>query len=795
MTFRPLPLLLLCLPLAAQTPADFFESKIRPVLADRCFGCHSSALPTPMAGLRLDTNAGLKSVKGKILSALSYEDPALQMPPTGKLSDAQLADFKTWMAAGAVDPRVDAVQTTAAPAPLRGMSIEDGRKWWAFQDVREMTAPPVKDAKWGKTKIDSFVLAQLESKNLKPSPEADKRTLVERAYVDLVGYKPTFAEIDAFVTDKSPKAYEKLIDTLMASPHYGERWGRHWLDVARYGEDNPTSEATNPGYPFAFRYRDWVIESVNKDVPYDRFVKMQLAADLMPDAARDDLRALGYLGAAPIYHKDRRLSNDVVSGFLADDWDERVDAVSRGLLGMTVACARCHDHKFDAILTKDYYGMVGMFASTMRAERPMFDIDPKLETRYMWMQNRLFDLRYAANLLTNEASTVVDSAPRVEKWKAEIESLHQEMEPLREKYPELVSSLDKYWTFPPPKPAGTVTPRQAPAPPAPPKPFMNAVFDAAQVTDGSDKQFTWVVYKPGESRDFPVLRAGLVTAPGDIVPRHFPTVLNKGDGNFGAGSGRLEFANKIFTDASPLAARVIVNRVWEWHFGRALVATPSDYGKQGEKPTQPELLDDLAARFIAHGWSLKWLNREIMLSAVYQQASAYRPEAGDIDQINTLYWRMNPRRMDVESYRDTILRAAGTLSEEMYGPSEDVDRVGSVRRTVYARVSRGRLANLLKLYDFPDPMMTSPGRDLTTTSLQQLFVLNSQFLRDQSTAISKVADAETDADAKTRVLYRKILSRDPDKKELALAADYLKQGTLEQYAQVLFATNEEIFWP
>ncbi len=194
------------------------------------------------------------------------------------------------------------------------------------------------------------------------------------------------------------------------------------MDVARYAEDNPTSEATNPGYPFAWRYRDWVIDAVNKDVPYDRFVKLQLAADLMKDAPRDDMRALGYLGTAPIYHKDRRLSAEVTAGFLTDDWDESIDAVSRGLMGMTVACARCHDHKFDAILTKDYYGLMGVFASTMRAERPMFDVDPKIETRYLWMQNRLFDLRYAADLLTNEASTVVDSAPRVAKWKAEIES-------------------------------------------------------------------------------------------------------------------------------------------------------------------------------------------------------------------------------------------------------------------------------------------------------------------------------------------------------------------------------------
>jgi len=328
---------------------------------------------------------------------------------------------------------------------------------------------------------------------------------------------------------------------------------------------------------------------------------------------------------------------------------------------------------------------------------------------------------------------------------------------------------------------------------------MNAVYDAAQYTDGSDKQFTWIVVKPGEARDFPVLQHGNVASPGDIVPRHFPTVLAKvttgGDPNFKIGSGRLELAERMFTDSAPLAARVIVNRVWAWHFGRPLVNTPSDFGTQGEKPTHPELLDDLAARFIAHGWSLKWLNREIMLSAAYQQSSRSRPEGEQADQANALIWRMNPRRLDVESYRDSILRAAGTLSEQMYGPSEDVDRATSVRRTVYGRVSRGRLSNLLKLYDFPDPVQTSPGRDLTTTSLQQLFVMNSAFIEGQAAALVKTVQGEPDNGAKVRELYRRVLSRDPSQKELDLAADYLNSGSLEQYAQALLATNEEIFWP
>jgi hypothetical protein len=273
------------------------------------------------------------------------------------------------------------------------------------------------------------------------------------------------------------------------------------------------------------------------------------------------------------------------------------------------------------------------------------------------------------------------------------------------------------------------------------------------------------------------------------------TVLAQGDSAFKHGSGRLELADRIVSDSASLAARVFVNRVWEWHFGRPLVSTPSDFGTQGEKPTHPELLDDLAARFIAHGWSLKWLNREIVLSAAYQQSSRPRDDGARVDQLNTLLWRMIPRRLDIESYRDSMLRAAGRLDEKMYGPSENLDSAGSVRRTVYARVSRGRLSNLLGLYDFPDPTQTAPGRDLTSSSLQQLFILNSAFMHEEAAALAKSVENEPDDQAKMRSLYRKILARDPSAKELDLGVSYLTHGAIERYAQVLLSTNEEIFWP
>ena len=726
-----------------------------------------------------------------MLTALRFTDPHLQMPPTGKLPETVIADFETWIAAGAPDPRTaaSAGETTAA---LKGMSIDAGKKWWAFQPISELPAPSVKNKSWARNKIDPFVLAPLEAKRFSPAPIADKRTLVRRAYIDLLGFKPTYEEVESFAAESAPDAWTKLIDKLQAMPQYGERWGRHWMDVARFGEDNPTSEATNQPYPYAWRYRDWIIEAINRDLPYDRFVKMQLAADQMPEATREDRRALGYLGAAPIYHKDQRLSADVIGGFMTDDWDERVDTVTRGLLAMTVACARCHDHKFDPIPTKDYYGLAGVFASTMRTEQPLFDVESAVEQRYFWVHRRLIDLRYSANLLTGEASTVVDSESRVARWKLEIEELRKEMVTLREKNPKLIANIERFWAPPAPPEQGAGRPRQ---PTASAEPFMNAVFDAAQFINGTDPQYTFIDYKPGEARDLPVLRNGNVATPGEIVPRHFLTVLSKGDSRFQKGSGRLELGERIFTDAAPLAARVIVNRVWDWHFGRPLAPTPSDFGVQGEKPTHPELLTDLAARFIAHGWSLKWLNREIMTSAAYQQSSKPRPELVKADPTNTLFWRMSPRRMDIESYRDTLLRASGRLSYTMAGPSEDVELATNVRRTVYGRISRGRLSPVLKNYDFPDPMQSAGGRDLTTTSLQQLFVLNSPFFFDSAAAISKVVGNLPTEATRMRELYRRLLSRDPSPQELDMALTFLAKGTLEQYAQVLLSTNEEILWP
>jgi hypothetical protein len=803
---------------SAQKPAaltregvEFFERHIRPVLVERCYECHSTQARKVKGKLLLDSASGIAKggasgpvlvpgdvEKSRLIQAIRWTEADFAMPPKGKLSPQQIERFEQWVKMGAPDPRTESA--SGSPKKAATPDLDAGRKWWAFRPATPTAAPVVKQAAWARKNIDFFVLHELEAKQLSPSPRADPRTLIQRAYLDLTGLRPTYEQAEAFAKDPSDDAYEQVIERLLASPQYGQRWGRYWLDVARYGEDNPTSEATNRPYPFAWRYRDWVIDAFNRDVPYNQFVTMQLAADLIPKTPRSDLAATGFLGAGPIYHKDGRLSKEVIENLYMDDWDERVDVVSRGVLGLTVACARCHDHKFDPISTRDYYALAGVFASTLAAPRPLADVDPQVETRFMLAANRIFYLSYLANLMRSEPGTKPKAArQKVEQFTKDLDKIEAEIADLSDRYPALLAHLailDKrptpYETSPRPVPPPG---KQSRSRGAGVEPYVHSVFDAGLWVDGTDPDLTMLDIRPGKPRDLRVLPGGNVAKPGEVSPRGFLSVLTKGAPAFHHGSGRLELAEKIFTDAAPLTARVIVNRVWGWHFGKPLVDTPSDFGNQGEKPTHPQLLDDLAARLIANGWSLKWLHREIMLSVAYQQASRPRPDAAKIDPANRLLWRMNPRRLDIEAYRDCILQATGSLDASLGGPSTDLDQAGNKRRTVYARISRGRLSNVLQLYGFPEATMHSPGRETTTTPLQQLFVMNSPFLRDQAAALLGSVSKEPDVHAKVRALYHKVLTRDPSERELALASKYLADGTLTDYAHALLCTNEVIFWP
>jgi hypothetical protein len=806
----------------AKEDVEFFEKRIRPILVEKCYSCHSVQAKKLKGNLRLDSRRGIAAGgesgpvivdrdpdASRLIQAIRWTESDIQMPPSEKLSAPQIAALERWVKMGAPDPRESDAGKPIAEA--KKIDLEQGRKWWAFQSVEPTDVPVTDNAGWVKTKIDRFVLAKLQENHLQPSSVAERRVLIRRVFLDLVGLRPTYDEVEAFAQDDSPGAYERVVDQLLASPHYGERWGRYWLDVVRYGETNFTGEATTPPFPFAWRYRDWVIKAINRDVPYDHFVKLQLAADLMPDTSRQDLVALGLLGAAPGYHKDGRLSKDVVETLYTDDWDERVDMVTRGFLGLTVACARCHDHKFDPIPTADYYSLAGIFASTVQSPRPLADIDSVAETRFMVDTQRIFYRSYVANLLRGDPGSKVDEArQKVKRYTAEMEQFKVENAGLREKHPEMYAYLSRLARRPDPYPD---EPKPEPGPDSQepgdrprrergrgrregqPEPLFHAVYDAGFYIDGSDPDLTMLEIRPGEPRNLNVLPGGNVTKPGAVAPRGFLSALAIGDPKVHQGSGRRELADRIFSDAGPLAARVIVNRAWAWHFGKPLVGTPSDFGLQGEKPTHPQLLDDLSARFIQNGYSLKWLHREIMLSATYCQASHPREEAARTDPANHLLWRMNPRRLDIEAYRDCMLQASGKLDERLSGPSFELDDVNNNRRTVYGRIGRERLSTMLALYDFPNPTMHSPQRDATISPLQQLFVMNSEFVQNRAESLSRSVEREPDTNAQVRGLYRRLLGRDPIDNELQLASQFLQTATLGQYAQALLATNEVIFWP
>jgi cytochrome c553 len=462
-----LPLIACTLSVAAaeisREDSEFFEKSVRPVLVEKCYSCHSAQAQKLKGKLYLDSRQGVAKggesgaiisgrdpEQSRLIQAVRWTDPDLQMPPKEKLSDQQIASLERWVRMGAPDPR-EAGQTAGANA--KGIDLAQGRKWWAFQPVQALPAPAGGDAHWAQKKIDNFILAKLRENHLQPSAIADRRTIIRRAYLDLTGLRPTFDQVEAFANDPSPDAYPRLIEQLLASPHYGERWGRYWLDVVRFGEDNYTGEATTPPFPFAWRYRDWVIDALNRDVPYDQFVKLQLAADLIPNTPRRDLVALGFLGAAPQYHKDGRLSKEVVETLYTDDWDERVDTVTRGFLGLTVACARCHDHKFDPIPTADYYGLAGVFASTVAAPRPLAEIDPAVETKFMLATDRIFYYSYVANLLRDDpGSKPKEAREKVLRYTAEMERIRDENAGLREKYPEMYNYLAQLARRPNPYP-------------------------------------------------------------------------------------------------------------------------------------------------------------------------------------------------------------------------------------------------------------------------------------------------------------------------------------------------------
>ena len=896
-------------------PADleFFESKIRPVLVERCYQCHGGdpakirggLILLDAEGVRAGGDSGAVIVPGSpedslMIEALHYEG-LTQMPPDGKLPAHVIADFEQWIRRGAPDPRTGGQQTVVATRTAETFDYGPGREHWAFRRVEDPALPDVENEAWVSHALDRFILAGLEERGLAPVAPADRRTLLRRATFDLIGLAPSEAEIEDFLADESPDAFAKVVDRLLASPHYGERWGRHWLDIARYADSNGLDE--NIAFPNAFRYRDYVVDSLNRDKPFDRFVREQIAGDLMPaetDAQRfEQITATGFLMLGP-----KVLAEQDVDKMLIDIVDEQVNTVGRAFLALPVGCARCHDHKFDPIPTADYYAMAGVLRSTatmsdaagMRwLERPLAPEDELAEYE-------------AARKLVAEAQEKVDEVVREQNdvlRRPRRAALAEYLLAVEEAYPSWsddeakqeearetiarvaggrgleppvlerwIRAFYRYREGPPvegdaPSPSSVFVIWNAYAAASPDR--YEQVTEELRAIIASEKVLTapltrslvrgpapktleevawryaslfatieiaweehlmrlglkdedelapsdfrlpreqeelrWLVYdgyfcipcldqdeeeklyppealerlaelraeverleeasppappyamavEEAEIVDLPVhIRGSHVNLAEKPEPRGFLKVTDHlvPPPPVAAGaSGRLELARWITHPEHPLTARVIVNRVWHWHFGRGLVDTPSNFGAIGSEPTHPELLDWLARRFVEGGWSLKNLHRDIMLSSTYRLSSDYDAANAAVDEENLLLWRNNRRRLEVEPIRDALLQLAGRLDLTIGGRVEEYDARGYVfgetgtlgrvdiydapRRSIYMPVVRTAIYNIFGGFDFGDASDSVGDRSETVVPRQALLMMNSPFVEEAALGFAR----------------------------------------------------------
>lgn len=775
-------------------------------------------------------------------------------------------------------------------------SAVDAANHWAFQPVRAGNPPAVKDSRWARSPIDRFIFSKLEANQLAPSPAADRRTLIRRATFDLIGLPPTPAEVDAFLGDERPteKAFAELVERLLASPHYGERWGRHWLDVARYADNKGYVFFEEKTYPWAWTYRDYVIRSFNEDKPFDRFVCEQLAADTMPDGQRA-LAALGFITVG-----------DHFSNNLHDILDDRIDVVTRGLLGLTVACARCHDHKFDPVTMADYYALYGVFRSSTEPMIPPPVSEPALNETYeefelvlLEKERRLRDFvegrhreivhggrtRIAEYLMAvyaqrNQPATesfmlIADKGdvnPAViSRWRFHIDragstnaiwapwqafavleetnfatlavEVSRElaastainrlvveavlkpgapgtMKQIAERYAQLFTNVNARMNVADVTPAEQDVRRVLYGPEAPPDVpaqmdwgFLSLLPD--RVSQGEFQKLItdleqWLMRGPAAParamvlRDLPaayeprIFARGNPNRPTASVERRFLSVLDRKETPFRKGSGREELVGAIVNPANPLTARVFVNRVWQHHFGAGLVATSSDFGTRGEKPSHPELLDWLANEFVRGGWRVKELHRQIMNSAVYQQSSinVANQRGQQVDPENRLLWRMNPRRHEFEVLRDSLLAVSGRLDSKAGGQPVNAS---TLRRTVYTFVDRLDLPPVFSTFDFPSPSASCPQRAQTTVAPQALYLMNNDSAAECSVAMLRRTEVANVGDVvgKVRQIYRLAFGREPSTKEQVRAETFLgsnpEDKLWQQFVHALLMSNEFAF--
>ncbi len=755
---------------APATADEHFEKRVRPLLVEKCVSCHGA--DKAKGGLRLDSRAaflkggdsGPVAVPGKpaeslLVKAIGYAGD-LRMPPKGKLADTEIALLSRWIEAGAVWP-----DSGITPKSGAGFAVtEKHRNWWAFRSVKRPEVPKVTPQPTNA--IDAFIRAKLDTLGLKPAVPADKRTLLRRLTFDLIGLPPTPEQVDAFLKDDSPEAFAKVVDQLLASPAHGQRWARHWLDVVRYADyhdGNP--KARNPVCePLeAWRYRDWVVQSLNRDLPFDQFIVHQIAGDLLPPPDGKQPYADGLVATTFLVNGAWDRGDADKEKMVSDMVDDQIDTVGKAFLGLTLGCARCHDHKFDPVSTRDYYALAGIFYST----RMLKELGTK--GGEITLQRR--------PLVSQE---VLDKRSQQLKQIAELNTRLTELDKKNPKPPpadparvQLIEARDR------------VQKELVPEPP-----------QALAVSEGG---------VPGglfpKIQNVPIHIRGSYTRLGPVVPRAMPTFFaSDKQPQIATGSGRKELADWVASKDNPLTSRVIVNRVWQWHFGTGLVRTPNNFGLLSEPASHPELLDWLAATFVADGWSLKKLHRRIVLSEAYQRSSAATPDALTRDPDNRWLRRFTPRRLEAEAIRDAMLAVTGRLDVKPLGPA--THDLSVPNRALYVQTARWDRSNFATLFDAANPDATVEKRDVSTVAPQALFLLNHDFALSQAKHLADRAtrDEPKDEVARIRRLFRLTFARAATEDEVKIARQLLsapRKGRADlawrDLAHVLLLSNEFIY--
>jgi len=824
----------------AQVAPDLFSKEVLPLIERNCQGCHGASQQLSAFSLTSREAALRGGLHGPaIVPGKASESPLVKrlrgalepaMPLGGKLSTEEIAIIERWIDAGAHWDAVPERAAVAGAVPDSRKITDADRNWWAFRKPVRHTPPTVEDARWARNPVDAFVNAKLKENGLKPAPKAGKATLLRRAFLDLTGLPPSVEESEAFLHDDSPDAFAKLVDRLLASPHYGERWGRHWLDVARYADSGGYEQDFT--YANAWRYRDYVIRAFNDDKPYDRFVREQLAGDELSDSTNDALIATGFhrVGATVGF---REKDNPQYRFIYLDDL---IGTTTRAFLGLTVSCARCHDHKFDPISQLDYYKLMAIFYPYVNYDHPLVSkaqVDAyearkaEVEAKAAPLKEKIRSIEapYRQRAFEQKLSTfpteIQEAVRTPENQRSEGQKLlaTQVLTIRPANYRGLMSIQDRA--------AADALMRQVreiekdtPAPLPVAMGIRDGDFRLAPMGPGDDEapgkgiksnesdiNETYVPlagkpYLPPKSyfldRGDPDSK-GPEVAPGflDIIPvANAPTALPPNDGRVTTGRRRA-LAEWILNADNPLSARVMVNRIWQHHFGRGLVATPSNFGRLGRKPTHPELLDWLATEFVRTGWSVKQMHRVIMNSETYQMAAEYSGNAGtDIDPDNVYLWHYPQRRLEGEAIRDSILAVSGNLNAKAGGPAyfppvpetvrksvykgiwvvnEDGPEVW--RRGIYSYFKRGMKFPMFEVFDQPDPNVTCERRAVSTVPTQALTLLNNEFVLNQarffSERVSKLAGPEQVA--QVRMAYRIALSREPSANELRSNVEFLNR--------------------